>query len=162
MSKHTAAEVNRLITHLDPTRTETMMLHAYADLLSAQEKTEPVAWMRPSKDGFDSAFRDSSVVKRCAENTEWNYWVPLYAHPPAQAWIPVTGSLEKKIEQAINSVSAENASNTPDYILAQFLTGCLATFNTAVQQRETWYGRDPRPVEAVQHLPPPPEGAGHD
>jgi len=33
--------------------------------------------------------------------------------------------LEKKIERAINSVSAENASNTPDYILAQYLMACL-------------------------------------
>lgn len=53
--------------------------------------------------------------------------------------------LEKKIEKAINSVSAENASNTPDYILAQYLMACLAAFNTATQQRETWYGRDARP-----------------
>lgn len=45
----------------------------------------------------------------------------------------------------LNHHSRENASNTPDYILAQYLEACLATFATAVQQRETWYGRDGRP-----------------
>ncbi len=53
---------------------------------------------------------------------------------------------EKELESLINRFSKENESNTPDFILAQYLSGCLATFNVAVQQRETWYGRDPRPV----------------
>src|SRR6185369_10230328 len=46
---------------------------------------------------------------------------------------------------AINCHSAENASNTPDFILSQYLCSCLDAFNTATQQRENWYGRDPRP-----------------
>lgn len=58
-------------------------------------------------------------------------------------------TLEKEITTTLNRHSAENASNTPDYILAQYLLGCLAAFNTAVQQRESWYGRDPRPSDTV-------------
>lgn len=54
----------------------------------------------------------------------------------------------KELQSAINRCSKENASNTPDFILAQYLEGCLATFDTAVQQRETWYGRDARPSAA--------------
>lgn len=46
----------------------------------------------------------------------------------------------------INRHSKENDSNTPDYILAQYLQGCLSVFNVAVQQRENWYRRDPRPT----------------
>ena len=46
----------------------------------------------------------------------------------------------------INRASKENASNTPDFILAQYLENCLTTFETATQQRENWYGRDPRPL----------------
>jgi hypothetical protein len=57
--------------------------------------------------------------------------------------------LRKEIENAINRCCAENASNTPDFILAEFLIGCLAAFDTAVQQRETWYGRDGRPSEPI-------------
>ena len=51
----------------------------------------------------------------------------------------------KELERLINKHSQENASNTPDFILAQYLQGCLAVFAQAVQQRETWYGRDARP-----------------
>ena len=49
--------------------------------------------------------------------------------------------LEHAIASALNRYSAENPSNTPDWILAQFLLGCLAAWNQGVQQRETWYGR---------------------
>ena len=56
-------------------------------------------------------------------------------------------SLREDIQAAINQHSAENTSNTPDFILAQYLEQCLAAFDTAVQQRETWYGRDARPTE---------------
>lgn len=54
-------------------------------------------------------------------------------------------TFEKELEEIINRHSKENDSNTPDFILAQYILGCLAAFNTAVQQREMWYGRDPRP-----------------
>ena len=60
--------------------------------------------------------------------------------------VKVTTLLED-IQSAINRHSAENASNTPDFILAQYLERCLAAFDVAVQQRETWYGRDARPTE---------------
>jgi hypothetical protein len=53
--------------------------------------------------------------------------------------------LEHEIAAALNRFSAENPSNTPDWILAQFLLGCLAAWNQGIQQRETWHGRDFRP-----------------
>ena len=54
--------------------------------------------------------------------------------------------LLEELRSLINRTSQENASNTPDFILAQFLESCLAAWNTGVQQRETWYGRDARPT----------------
>lgn len=54
-------------------------------------------------------------------------------------------SLENAICSTLNRACAENDSDTPDFILAQYLMGCLAAFNTAVQQRETFHGRDARP-----------------
>jgi len=54
-------------------------------------------------------------------------------------------ALEHQIAHVLNRYSQENASNTPDFILAQYMLACLAAYNTAVQQRETWYGRDARP-----------------
>ena len=56
-------------------------------------------------------------------------------------------SFEKELAWLINKYSVENESNTPDFILAQYLRGCLAAFTIASQQREQWYGRDPRPSD---------------
>lgn len=53
----------------------------------------------------------------------------------------------KELESLINRHCKENESNTPDFILAYYLMGCLSAFNAAVQQRETYYGRDARPSE---------------
>jgi len=50
-------------------------------------------------------------------------------------------TFETELAGLINHYSIENASNTPDFILAQFISGCLESFNGAVQQREKWYGR---------------------
>jgi hypothetical protein len=58
--------------------------------------------------------------------------------------------LRHELERAINRVSAENGSNTPDFILADYLTSCLAAFDRAVQERERWYGRDPSLGPGVQ------------
>lgn len=47
--------------------------------------------------------------------------------------------LQTEIQHALNSHSAENGSDTPDYILAEFLTGCLEAYNRAVRRREAWH-----------------------
>ena len=57
----------------------------------------------------------------------------------------MNATFEAELTSLINRHSRENESNTPDFILAQYIEGCLRTFNQAVQQRETWYGRDARP-----------------
>lgn len=54
-------------------------------------------------------------------------------------------TFHKELEQLINRHSKENESNTPDFVLAQYIESCLSAFTTAVQQRETYYDRDPRP-----------------
>lgn len=51
-------------------------------------------------------------------------------------------SLSEEIRAAINRHSAENYSNTPDFILANYLMDCLAAFDIATIRREGWYGRD--------------------
>ena len=50
-------------------------------------------------------------------------------------------TFEKELESLINKCSMENGSDTPDFILAQYLYDCLITFNAAVCAREKWYGR---------------------
>jgi uncharacterized protein (DUF1778 family) len=57
--------------------------------------------------------------------------------------------IRKDIEEAINRASAENGSDTPDFILAEYLMGCLVVFDDAVRAREKWYGRELKPVIAT-------------
>jgi hypothetical protein len=59
---------------------------------------------------------------------------------------------EKELQSLINRFSRENASNTPDWILAQYLEAILLSFEIAIQQRESWYGRDPRPSALTEVL----------
>lgn len=68
-------------------------------------------------------------------------WLAAGPEGPALDIPEPTLSLVGRIREAINSVSAENGSDTPDFILAQFLIGCLNVFDNAVRKREDWYGR---------------------
>ena len=51
-----------------------------------------------------------------------------------------TPSLEREIASVLNKYSAENESNTPDFILAEYLMACLTAFNTASNSRQAFYG----------------------
>jgi hypothetical protein len=50
-------------------------------------------------------------------------------------------SLAKDLENLLNSYSIENASNTPDFILAEYMLDVLTAYNNAVQKRARWYTR---------------------
>ncbi len=50
-------------------------------------------------------------------------------------------ALREEIEQAINKNNAENGSDTPDFILADYLMDCLTAYDKSVNARENWYGR---------------------
>ena len=51
-------------------------------------------------------------------------------------------NFQDELEALINRCSQENASNTPDFILASYLTSCLDAWNVAIKRREEWYGRE--------------------
>lgn len=58
-------------------------------------------------------------------------------------------SLKLDIEEAINKHSAESGSDTPDFILAEYLVDCLAAFDKAMKRRSSWYApAGVRPAEA--------------
>lgn len=64
-------------------------------------------------------------------------------------------TFERELESLINRYSKENGSNTPDFILAQYLLGCLTVWNTCVTEREKWYGRtgtSPATIEQQEML----------
>jgi hypothetical protein len=52
-------------------------------------------------------------------------------------------TFQKELESLINRHSLENDTNTPDFVLAQFLVVCLAAFREGINRRETWHGREP-------------------
>jgi len=49
-------------------------------------------------------------------------------------------TLLNQLRAAVNCHCAENGSNTPDYILAQFFVDCLAVWDKACVERDRWYG----------------------
>ena len=46
--------------------------------------------------------------------------------------------LTEELRATLNRHCVENGSNTPDFILAEYLLGCLSAFETAVNARENW------------------------
>lgn len=50
-----------------------------------------------------------------------------------------------ELRDLMNRYSRESASNTPDFILADFLSSCLSAFDGAVVQRDKW--RSSRPAK---------------
>lgn len=50
-------------------------------------------------------------------------------------------TLESELQSLLNYHSAESGSDTPDFILAAFLLGCLDAYNKTLVEREKWYGR---------------------
>ena len=54
---------------------------------------------------------------------------------------PVDADLIRDLAKVINIHSRENQSNTPDFVLAAFLAGCLRSFEEASNHREGWFGQ---------------------
>ena len=68
--------------------------------------------------------------------------------PPCQGTCKAVRSasaFREELEHLINRHSKENGSNTPDYMLADFLCTCLVAFDATVRARDRWYGIAPRP-----------------
>mgnify|MGYP000744661714 CR=1 FL=1 len=65
----------------------------------------------------------------------------------------------KELESLINKYSMESGSNTPDFILAEYLIGVLEVFDRTLEKRENWYGREPthcnNPPECPFDIPQP-------
>lgn len=63
------------------------------------------------------------------------------------------GAFREDLEAVINRHSRENGSNTPDFILAEYLIACLVAFDRATRARTEWYAPTP---EAPAAAPTPP------
>lgn len=56
--------------------------------------------------------------------------------------------LKKELSALINSFSLENSSNTPDFILAEYLMDCLFAYEKAIKANRNW-GKAPEKTEMV-------------
>jgi hypothetical protein len=57
-------------------------------------------------------------------------------------------SFRKQLEQLLNKYSKENESNTPDFILAEYMMSCLDAFTDATIERNKWYASSQKPSKA--------------
>ena len=48
-------------------------------------------------------------------------------------------ALRDELAALLNGHSAENGSDTPDFILADYMLNCLSAFDVAVTARTQWY-----------------------
>lgn len=52
-----------------------------------------------------------------------------------------TGTFREELRALLNRECKENGSDTPDYILAEYMARSLDSFDLAVKAREIHYGR---------------------
>ena len=75
------------------------------------------------------------LVKHVASNKIW-----FVTEEAQQERKDNSGEFRKELESLINRYSRENASNTPDHILMNFMWGCLCAFDQGTRARDNWYG----------------------
>jgi len=51
-------------------------------------------------------------------------------------------SFREDLTYMINKHSKENGSDTPDFLLAEYLENCLNVFDQIIIKRKTWYGHE--------------------
>lgn len=76
------------------------------------------------------------VLIQCAELADhmYKYAGPL---PDSECERP---TFDKALERLINCYSLESGSNTPDFILVEYLKSNLINFHQATRMRDNWYG----------------------
>lgn len=60
----------------------------------------------------------------------------------SESGVTVDPSFRSDLEHLLNRHSKENGSDTPDFILANYIYDCLEAFDTAVRTRTRWYSPD--------------------
>lgn len=54
-----------------------------------------------------------------------------------------TGGFFNELSSLINRYSKENDSDTPDFILARYIEGCMQNYADTVKARDKWFNYDP-------------------
>ena len=59
-------------------------------------------------------------------------------------------NFEQELKELLNRYSIENESDTPDFLLAEYLLRCLTTWNFATKARDKWYGYYKKPSRPIE------------
>lgn len=84
-----------------------------------------------------SEITPDEVLEQCASLAAHMYKDMDLRPNPANIERP---GFAKELESLINRYSMESGSNSPDYILAEYLTNSLNNFHLATRHRDNWYG----------------------
>lgn len=60
----------------------------------------------------------------------------------------------KDLAGLLNRYSQENGSDTPDWILADHLIGCMHAWNNAIRMRDKWWGFRPWSALSTSSISP--------
>jgi len=71
-------------------------------------------------------------------------------------------NFEKELQLLINRHSLENASDTPDFVLARYLRVCLENWSTCIKDRDSWYGSKSVEFALKSKTPIEPDAATQD
>lgn len=60
--------------------------------------------------------------------------------------VAVAPDFQGDLQSVLNRHCQEGFSNTPDFLLAEFIGKCIEAFNEATKARDSWYGVNLRPA----------------
>lgn len=99
----------------------------------------------PMREAVEKAYREITGRDPAFQFSGWGGELTEPERAVVENRLPRTitsQALTNAFAHAINCESRENASNTPDFILASYLVECLKNYEAAVNAREKWYGRE--------------------
>lgn len=59
-------------------------------------------------------------------------------------------ALIREVATVLNKYSQENRSNTPDFMLSEFMLGCLNVYENTIVARNAWYSRTSSPTVPIK------------
>lgn len=110
-----------------------------------QISKEQLAHMNHAAEKYLQTYPDVQVNPNLAgqagQEVTSKAWIRPYSIRETETIMRDGTSFTNELKKLISRYSEENRSNTPDFILANYLVACLDAFNASAQAREKWYGR---------------------
>lgn len=107
---------------------------------------EIVEILPPIKEYKDDELQDATIYKTNIDDIISDCMVQLNnwhkgVFDELYEIVPKETQFHRDLSSLLNRYSRENNSNTPDYILSNYLIGCLNVFERTINSREEYYGR---------------------